>query len=134
MRRDLDLCLVRFAPDFHYDPPREWLIPGMPDVYTGHAGLRQWADDLDEAWEFLDHTPLELADGGHVFAFLCRIRLRGKTSGIELDMHLGQVFWTERGLIVRETDFDDWDEALRAAGLEQSPGSNAGASRWSKAV
>jgi ketosteroid isomerase-like protein len=113
VRGDLDLCLVRFAPDYHYDPPSEWLIPGMPTVYTGHAGMRQWAGDLHEAWEFVDHTPLEIADAGKATAFLCRVRLRGRTSGIELESRLGQVFWTERGLIVRETDYGSWEEALR---------------------
>src|SRR5919198_5327994 len=127
VRGDLDLCVVRFAPDYHYAPPREWLIPGMPTVYRGHAGLRQWAADLHEAWEFLDHTPLELVDGGPVFAFLCRIRLRARTSGIELDSRLGQVFWVERGLIVRESDFGDWDEALRVAGLPAAAGATAAA-------
>ena len=119
MRGDLDLCLVRFAPDYHYDPPREWLIAGMPSVYRGHAGLRQWAADLHEAWEFLDHTPLELVDAGGVLAFLCQIRLRARTSGIELDSRLGQVFWIERGLIVRESDFGNWDEALSAIGVSE---------------
>jgi len=117
VRGDLELVLVRFAPNYHYDPPREWLIAGMPDVYDGHAGLRQWAADLREAWDFLDHTPLEVVDAGDRFAFLCRIRLRARTSGIELESRLGQVFWVERGLIVRETDYGDWDEALRVIGI-----------------
>ena len=117
VRGDLELCLVRFAPDYRYDPPSAWLIPGMPSVYHGHAGLRQWAADLHEAWEFVDHMPLELVDAGDVFAFLCQIRLRARASGIEFDSQLGQVFWIERGLIVRETDFGDWDEALRVAGV-----------------
>ena len=42
-----------------------------------------------------------------------RSRLRARTSGNELETQLGQVFWLERGLIVRERDFSDWDEALR---------------------
>jgi ketosteroid isomerase-like protein len=112
VRGDLDLCLVRFAPDYRYEPPREWLLPGMPELYHGHNGLRQWAADLQEAWEFLDHTPLEIVDGGDVLAFLCKIRLRARRSGIELDSRLGQVFWVKRGLIVHERDFGDWDEAL----------------------
>jgi ketosteroid isomerase-like protein len=118
VRGDLELVAVRFAPDYHYDPPREWLIAGMPDEYEGHAGLRQWAADLREAWDFLDHTPLEVVDAGDRFAFLCRIRLRARTSGIELESRLGQVFWVERGLIVRESDFGDWDEALRMVGAQ----------------
>src|SRR4051794_27198996 len=117
VRGDIDLCVVRFAPDYRYDPPSEWLLVGMPSVYCGHAGLRAWAADLHEAWEFLDHTPLELVDAGDVFAFLCRIRLRARTSGIEIETRLGQVFWIERGLIVRESDFGDWEEALRVAGI-----------------
>jgi ketosteroid isomerase-like protein len=117
VRGDLDLCLVRFAPDWHYDAPQEWLVAGMPSVYRGHAGLREWFAELREAWEILDHTPLELVDSGDVFAFLCKIRLRARASGIELDSRLGQVFWMERGLIVREHDFSDWDEALSAVGI-----------------
>jgi ketosteroid isomerase-like protein len=120
VRGDLDLCLVRFAPEFHYNPPRAWLVAGMPTVYRGHAGLRQWASDLREAWDFLDHTPLEVVDAGHMVAFLCRIRLRGRTSGIELESRLGQVFWTERGLIVRESDYSDWDDALGVIGVKVS--------------
>jgi hypothetical protein len=117
VRGDLELCLVRFAPDWHYDAPQEWLIPGMPSVYRGHTGLREWFAELREAWEILDHTPLEVVDAGNIFAFLCKIRLRARTSGIEMDSRLGQVFWVERGLIVREHDFSDWDEALRAVGI-----------------
>jgi ketosteroid isomerase-like protein len=120
VRGDLDLCLVRFAPDWHYDPPSDWLIAGMPNVYRGHAGLREWSADLRQAWEFLDHAPLEIIDAGDVLAFLCEIRLRGRASGIELDSRLGQVFWIERGLIVRERDFSDWDEALRVLGIPAS--------------
>ena len=113
MRGDLDLCVVRFSREWDYRPPREWLVAGMPDNYRGHEGLREWFADLREAWEFLEHRPLEVADAGAVFAFYCKVRLRSRTSGIEIDSHLGQVFWVERGLIVQERDFSDWDEALQ---------------------
>ena len=117
VRGDLDAVLVRFSPDFHYEPPPEWLAAGMRSVYRGHEGLREWSVDLREAWEWIDHTPLEVVDGGDVIAFLCKIRLRARTSGIELDTRLGQVLWSEQGLVVRERDFSDWDEALRVAGV-----------------
>jgi ketosteroid isomerase-like protein len=117
VRGDLELCLVRFSPDWHYDAPHEWLIPGMPSVYRGHTGLGEWFAELREAWEIIDHTPLEVVDAGDTVAFLCKIKLRARASGIELDSRLGQVFWVEGGLIVREHDFTDWDEALRAVGI-----------------
>lgn len=116
VRGDLDLCVVRFAPDYRYDPPQAWLAAGMKDVYVGHAGMREWSVDLREAWDWVDHRPIEVVDAGDVVAFLCEIKLRARGSGIELDTRLGQVFWAERGLIVREHDFADWDEALRAVG------------------
>ncbi len=89
----------------------------MPSVYRGHAGFREWFAELREGWEILDHTPLEVVDAGDVVAFLCKIRLRARASGIELDSSLGQVFWVEGGLIVREHDFSDWDKALRVVGI-----------------
>jgi ketosteroid isomerase-like protein len=131
VRGDLDVCLVRFAPDYHYDAPPEWLIAGMPSVYRGHAGLREWAAELREAWEILDHTPLEVVDAGNVIAFLCKIRLRARASGIELDSRLGQVFWVERGLIVRERDFGDWDEALRVVGVSSAEAASSNSARRS---
>ena len=79
----------------------------MPSVYRGHAGLREWFAELREAWEIIDHTPLEVVDAGDVIAFLCRIRLRARASGIELDSRLGQVFWIERDLIVARRDLLD---------------------------
>jgi hypothetical protein len=129
VRGDLDLVLVRFAPDFHYDPPREWLAAGMRSVYRGHAGLREWSVDLREAWEWIDHKPLEVVDGGDVIAFLCQIRLRARGSGIELDSRLGQVLWIEQGLIARERDFSDWDEALREAGVSTAAGDSGRGTR-----
>ena len=89
---------------------------------TACAGLRQWAADLHEAWEFLDHTPLELVDAGDIVAFLCRIRLRSRTSGIEFEFRLGQVFWVEKGLVVEERDFADWDDALRILTSDEPAG------------
>jgi ketosteroid isomerase-like protein len=117
VRGDLDSCLVRFSPELHYDAPQEWLIAGMASTYRGHTGFREWFAELREAWEILDHTPIELVDAGDAFAFLCKIRLRARASGIELDSRLGQVFWLEGGLIMREHDFSDWDEALSVIGI-----------------
>ena len=127
-RGDLDLCLVRFAPDYHFEPPREWLAAGMRSAYRGHAGLREWTADMREAWERIDHMPREVVDAGDVLVVLSQLRLRARGSGIVLDSHVGFVFWSERGLIVRERDFSDWDEALRVAGIPTAAMDSRGAS------
>jgi ketosteroid isomerase-like protein len=117
LRRDFDLLVVRFAPDFEYEPPADWVAVGMRRAYRGHAGLREWAADMFEAWEWLENRPLEIIDGGNPVVFVNRIRLRARGSGVEFDYRAGLVLWMERGLIVRERDFLDADEALRAIGV-----------------
>jgi hypothetical protein len=116
-RGDFDLMAVRFAPGYRYEPPREWMAVGMRSVYRGHEGLREWAADMREAWEWVDNMPLEIIDAGNPMVFVNRIRLRARGSGVEFEYRAGLVFWTERGLIVREHDFLDSDEALCAAGI-----------------
>jgi ketosteroid isomerase-like protein len=116
-RGDLDLMLVRYAPDYHFEPQREMVTAGMRSVYRGHAGFREAAADLRDAWERADLTPLELFDAGDVFVVLGHFQPRGGGSGIELDSPFGGVYSVERGLVVRERLFFDWDEALRAAGI-----------------
>src|SRR6266480_4433121 len=45
-RGDLDLMLVRYAPDCHVESLREMVAAGMRSAYHGHAGLRELAADL----------------------------------------------------------------------------------------
>ena len=53
--------------------------------------------------------------------------LRARRAAV--DSRLGQVFWIERGLIVRERDFADWDEALRVAGIPLAAAAAVGDAR-----
>lgn len=119
VRGDFELMFVRFAPNLQYDPPREWQAAGMRNAYQGHAGLREWVADMREAWEWVENQPLEIVDAGDVLIFRNRVKLRARGSGIEFDSSFGFVIWIERGLIVREADFADWQEALRNAGIDR---------------
>ena len=125
-RGDLDLNLVPFAPDCHTDTLPSLLAVGMRSSYEGHAGRRELAADVREAWERMDTIPQEIVDAGNPFVFLGHIRLRARGSGIEFDTPFGQVLWIERGLIVHERSFADWDVALRVAGI---PATAVGESR-----
>jgi hypothetical protein len=116
-RSDLDLMLVRYARDYQYETLSEFVAAGLRSSYAGHAGAREFTVDLSEAFDQMDLTPLEVLDAGDRFVVLGRFRARGRGSGVETDSPLGQAFWIERGLVVRDCLFLDWDAALRAAGI-----------------
>jgi ketosteroid isomerase-like protein len=116
-RGDLELMLMRYAPDCHYEPHRGLMAAGMPTSYRGHAEIRDFFADVHEAWERMELIPQEIVDAGNPVVILGHVHLRARGSGIEFDTPVGSVLWVERGLAVRESDFGDWDEALRAAGI-----------------
>jgi ketosteroid isomerase-like protein len=122
LRQDFELMLLRFAPDHLYEPPREWIAAGMRSAYHGHAGLLEWTADMREAWDWLENMPVEVVDVGNPVVFINRIRLRARGSGVEFDYRAGLVIWVENGLIVRESDFLDSEEALAFAS-RSGPGS-----------
>jgi hypothetical protein len=97
------------------------IAAGMPRSYHGHAGLRELAADWREAWERMQLIPQEIVDAGNPLIVLGHQRVRARGSGIEFDFPIAMIFWTERGLMVRQRDFTDWDEALRAAGIPAVP-------------
>lgn len=109
--------LVRYAPDYRFQPQRELVAAGMRSVYEGHAGIRAAAADLREAWERMDYMPLEIVDAGDPVVVLGRFSLRASGSGIEFEGRVGSVVWAKRGLVVHERHFSDWDEALSNAGI-----------------
>jgi hypothetical protein len=109
--------LVRFAPDCRFESPPAYVDAGLRSVYLGHAGAREQAADLREAWERMDIVPLEIVDAGNRFLILGHVHIRARGSGVELDSQIGVAYWVERGSCVRHSPFFDWDEALRAAGI-----------------
>jgi ketosteroid isomerase-like protein len=102
---------------------------GVPNVIQGHTGMREWVGESDDVWERQDATPLEIVDAGDVFVVLGHFNFRARHTGIELDSPYGVVYRAEQGLIVLQRDFADWNQALRAAGIQtgpQGPGTKAG--------
>jgi hypothetical protein len=119
-RQDLDLMLVRYAPDCRLDALPEMVAAGMPGTYHGHAGVRELAADWREVWERMEPIPQEIVDAGARVVVLGHSPLRARASGIEFDRPIALVFFNnERGLVAHQRDFNDWDEALRAAGLRE---------------
>jgi 2-C-methyl-D-erythritol 4-phosphate cytidylyltransferase len=111
------------APFAHYHDDVVWdlsefqSMPGVwDDVYRGHDGLRTYWRDWLSAWETV-HFEIDelLAIGDHVIQ-VQRQRVRGKQSGVELEMPPYAQVWTFRGEKVEAMRFFACrEDALRFA-------------------
>jgi ketosteroid isomerase-like protein len=108
--------LPSFDPDVEWSEPPE--SPGAA-VYRGRDGVRRSFEKWVGAWEDYRLDVEELIDvGDHVFA-RCSQRVRGRTSGIDVEQRLFSVWTLLDGKVVRMRMYYDEREALEAAGLRR---------------
>jgi ketosteroid isomerase-like protein len=107
-----------------WDPEIEWDTSEGPvldvsGVYRGIEGARQWFREWFAAWETLEFE-YELVDAGERVVMLIDLRMRGRSTGIEVP--LGKHAWVATfrdGLIVRQKLYMSQSEALEAVGLSE---------------
>ncbi len=111
-----------------YDPDIEWHVGGLfgwtasdlKPVYRGHDGVRAFWRGWFAAWETASFEYEEFIDAGDSIVTILSQRLRGRTSGIELEWNsYGQVWTVHDGKIVRVEFFHTRSDALEAAGLSE---------------
>jgi hypothetical protein len=116
-RRDFDVILVGLDPEFEYYPSKDLLPPDLVPVFRGHDGYlqlwRYWIDAFDD----INWTPEEMIDMGDVLLVTTQQTGSGSGSGVALSKQVFQLYTLRRGLVLRQQDFTDFDEALRAADL-----------------
>jgi len=120
-RRDFDVLFLGFDPAIDYRAvtagPGGVVVPDLVGHHHGYAGyLHVWRTMLDgfpDLW--LD--PEELLDLGDRFISATRLRGHGLGSGVPIDQLQFQVFTLRRGLVVKQEDFAEREDALAAAGL-----------------
>jgi ketosteroid isomerase-like protein len=120
-RRDFELILT-FNDDaaYEYHPSPDLLPPDMDTVYRGHDGYRRfWRLWLD-AFQDIRWEPEEILDFGDKLLVTTAQSGRGSSSGIAVSEPVFQLFTLRRGLVVRQQDFLDRDEALEAVSLDFS--------------
>jgi ketosteroid isomerase-like protein len=119
-RGDLDLVLVRYAPDVVLDAVPNMLAAGMARTYEGHSGIRRLSADWGEAWEQMEVVPREVLDFGDCALMSGRGRVQARGFDIAFEYDVYSVVRWEHGLIVRHRDFTDREEALRAVESESA--------------
>jgi hypothetical protein len=119
-RRDFQLMLVRYTPDCDFVTSLGLRSLGASDSIRTHDGLREFVETIAETWEGWELMPRGFIDLGDRVLWLATQRAQGGSSHIPIEDPYAQLQDIQRGLISRQQAFNDWDAALRAAGLTRA--------------
>ena len=112
---DLDAFLAAHHPD------TEWRTAAdepNPETFYGCDGVRRFAAEINEAWADRFDDVMEFKDFidlGDWVVVPWTARLKGRRSGIEVEVSETYAVRVEEGLIVRVNEYRTTDEAIEAA-------------------
>jgi ketosteroid isomerase-like protein len=110
----IEALLPFIHPEFEATTPPE--LAAEPDTYRGPEGIRRYFDSFYEAMEEVRFEPLDFIAVGESVVVPIKLRARGRSTGIEVEQEVVQI-WELRGAkAIRVTVFATLDEALDAAG------------------
>jgi ketosteroid isomerase-like protein len=86
--------------------------------YKGVRGFNNWRRDMEELFEEQRFQPVGVRFAGDDrYVVLGRFHMKGKESGVELDVPLAHVFEQRDRKVARFTPYTDISEALASVGL-----------------
>jgi ketosteroid isomerase-like protein len=115
-RRDLEATLACLDPNVEYHPV---LSAIGANVYHGHDGLRDWFEQLDDAWEELRVEPEAYFDLGDQTLLFYVLRGRGRHSGAQVAIQGAQVCRWGEGLGVYGKQYAHRADALSDLGVSE---------------
>jgi ketosteroid isomerase-like protein len=113
-RGDLDAFLAAV------DPDTEWRTAAdepNPQTYRGHDGIRRFAAEISEAWDGRFDDVMEFDDFVDLEDWVVvpwTARLRGRSSGVEVEVNETYAVRVEEGRIVSIDEFRTRQEAIDA--------------------
>ena len=112
-RRDPDALVAVCASDIEFEPSMAGL---EVDVYRGHAGMREWMDDLHAVWDEFSGVADDFEETGADSVFV-RLTVHGRARGsaVELEQRFWHLWTVRDGKLWRGRSFTDKQEAIRAA-------------------
>jgi uncharacterized protein len=113
---DVDAIAELITPKAEFIPLRAQL-EGVP--YRGAEGVRQFASDSAEEWEFLRISFDEFRDLGQRVLVLGHFDGRARGSGMDIRFPVGWVARLSAGKIAHVRTYSDQHQALEAVGLRE---------------
>ena len=113
---ELDRLVEMLGPAFEFIPLRSQLDGA---TYRGPDGMRQFAADVAEEWEYLRIVSEEFRVVGEEILMLGRFEARGCESGMDIQFPCGWVARVSDGKLVYLRTYSDPQEALAAVGLSE---------------
>jgi ketosteroid isomerase-like protein len=91
-----------------YDPEVEWDFTRHPfgdliggTIYRGHDGLRTFFSDMTEVWGSVEWAIEDVIDAGEHVVLVANQRVRGRTSGAQVEGSAVGVWTIRMGKVVR---------------------------------
>jgi ketosteroid isomerase-like protein len=116
-RGDTEGAVEIYDPDVEWRPAVQRLLGGDTAVYRGRHRVREFLQDLDDAFAEIRIEIAEARDLGDRALFLGRFHGRGKESGAETRSPIAYLVDFRNGKVARVVSYLDHQEALEAAGL-----------------
>jgi ketosteroid isomerase-like protein len=87
-------------------------------AYTGHAGILEYFDDVESAWEQWSVEVEQTAQGadGRV-AIVMTMHARGKGSGVTIAARTAHIWTLKEGRLLRNELYREPEQALRELGV-----------------
>ena len=107
-------ALIPFVhPDFEATTPPD--LAAEPDTYRGHEGVRRYFNSFYDAMDRVSFDAEDFIEVGDLVVVPMVLRARGRTTGIEVEQRVAQVWTLEDGKAIGAEAFATLDEAMAAA-------------------
>lgn len=114
---DMERILALMDPEFETAVGPE--LSPEPDTYRGHDGIRRYFDSFRDAMDQIRFDPASFREVGASVVVAVRLSAKGRSTGILVEQHLGQVWTIRDGKALRVRSYGSYPEALEAAGLQE---------------
>lgn len=115
---DITSLLELVHPEIAWRPPAQGTLE---DVYAGRDGVRRLFEQLSEAWDSIEHRPIEVIEVRPETIVITSLRLHAQGSGLSVDEVWAYAIEVRDRMLFRVTMYTDPEQAIRAHRAESLP-------------